>query len=289
VTSLKIDLARKRPRLTDSGLDPTHNVTAINEFGQPVEGQIAGERPLTIYLDRQEIVTLMTLGTHPELLTLGYLRNQGLLEEIDTIESVQVDWESDAVAVTTQNVRIDWDQRLGRRMVTTGCGQGTVFSNILEQLDNTHLKPLTLQQSSIYTLLRKLKDYNAIYRSAGAVHGCALCQGEEILAFIEDVGRHNAVDAIAGLMWLEGIGGADKLFYTTGRLTSEMVIKVSQMGVPALLSRSGITQMGLDLARKVGITLLARAKGRHFLIYNGADNVLHDAPPPDHHGSNKPV
>ena len=279
----------RRPQLSNAGLDPTHNVTATNEFGQPVAGQIAGERPLTIYLDRQEIVTLMTLGTHPELLTLGYLRNQGLIEDIDTIASVQVDWETDAVAVTTRGVEIDWDQRLGRRMVTTGCGQGTVFSNILEQLDNTHLSPLILKQSGIYALLHKLKEYNAIYRSAGAVHGCALCQGDEIRVFIEDVGRHNAVDAIAGLMWLEGTGGADKLFYTTGRLTSEMVIKVSQMGVPALLSRSGITQMGLDLARKVGITLLARAKGRHFLIYNGAENLVYDAMPPDHHGRSRTI
>ncbi len=280
-------LQGQAPRLSSAGLDPTHSVSARNEYGQTVTGQIAGERPLTIYLDRHEIVTLMTLGTHPELLTLGYLHNQGLIDDIGMVESVQVDWETDAVAVTTRGVEIDWDQALGRRMVTTGCGQGTVFSRILDELQNTRLTPIPLSQAGIYSLLRKLKEFNEIYRSAGAVHGCALCQGEEIRVFIEDVGRHNAVDAIAGLMWLEGISGADKLFYTTGRLTSEMVIKVSQMGIPALLSRSGITQMGLDLAGQVGLTLLARAKGRHFLVYNGAENLNYDAIPPDHHGRNK--
>jgi len=278
----------RRPRLSDAGLDPTHSVSAHNEFGRVVEGQIAGERPLTVYLDRHEIVTLMTLGTHPELLTLGYLHNQGLLDDIGQVASVQVDWETDAVAVTSHGVEIDWNQSLGRRMVTTGCGQGSIFSRVLEDLRNIHLQAMPLSQARIYTLLKKLNNFNEIYRSAGAVHGCALCQDEEILVFIEDVGRHNAVDAIAGLMWLEGIGGADKIFYTTGRLTSEMVIKVSQMGIPTLLSRSGITRMGLELASQVGLTLLARARGRHFLVYHGAEHLEYDAIPPDHRGPGRP-
>src|SRR5690606_16072922 len=169
--------------------------------------------------------------------------------------------------------REDWKERLGPRIVTTGCGQGTVFGGIMEDLSRIRVRPMRLRQSQIYALLGNLGACNEVYRSAGAVHGCALCRGEEVLVFIEDVGRHNAVDAIAGHMWLEGMDGADKIFYTTGRLTSEMVIKVGQMGIPVLVSRSGITQMGLALARQLGVTLLARAQGKHFLIYNGAENI----------------
>jgi FdhD protein len=262
--------------MTQSGLVPTQPVTAIDEYQNTRVSHIAEERPLTLYIDSYEIVTLMTLGQYPELLALGYLKNQGLITDISEIRSVQVDWDVAAAVVTTFTDRDDWKEKLGPRIVTTGCGQGTVFGNIMEQLDNIELKPLRLKQSNIYTLLKNLSKQNDVYKNAGAVHGCALCKNEEVLVFIEDVGRHNAVDAIAGRMWLENIPGEEMLFYTTGRLTSEMVIKVAQMGIPILISRSGITRMGLKLAEDMGVTLLARAKGKHFLIYNGAENIEFD-------------
>jgi FdhD protein len=262
--------------MTQSGLVPTQPVTAIDEYQNTRVSHIAEERPLTLYIDSYEIVTLMTLGQYPELLALGYLKNQGLITDISEIRSVQVDWDVAAAVVTTFTDRDDWKEKLGPRIVTTGCGQGTVFGNIMEQLDNIELKPLRLKQSNIYTLLKNLSKQNDVYKNAGAVHGCALCKNEEVLVFIEDVGRHNAVDAIAGRMWLENIPGEEMLFYTTGRLTSEMVIKVAQMGIPILISRSGITRMGLKLAEDMGVTLFARAKGKHFLIYNGAENIEFD-------------
>ena len=262
--------------MTDAGIKPTIAVEAVDEFQNVREMYIADERPLTIYVDSYEIVTLMTLGKTPELLTLGYLKNQGIVEDINEIRSVQVDWEVNAAAVTTWSERDDWKERLGPRIVTTGCGQGTVYGNILEQLNQIELPVTRLRQSDIYALLKNLARYNDVYKSAGAVHGCALCANTDVAVFIEDVGRHNAVDAIAGQMWLEGIPGHDKLFYTTGRLTSEMVMKVAQMGIPALLSRSGITQMGLNLAKDFGVTLFSRAQGTHFLIYNGADRIEFD-------------
>ena len=265
-----------RPAMTNAGIDPTIAVEAVDEFRNIREMNIADERPLTIYVDSYEIVTLMTLGKTPELLTLGYLKNQGIVADINEIRSVQVDWEVNAAAVTTWSERDDWKERLGPRIVTTGCGQGTVYGNILEQLDQIELPAMGLRQSDIYALLKNLAHYNDVYKSAGAVHGCALCAGTEVAIFIEDVGRHNAVDAIAGQMWIEGIPGHDKLFYTTGRLTSEMVMKVAQMGIPALLSRSGITQMGLKLAMDFGVILFSRAKGKHFLIYNGAEHIDFD-------------
>lgn len=262
--------------MTQSGLVPTQPVTAIDEYQNTRVSHIAEERPLTLYIDSYEIVTLMTLGQYPELLALGYLKNQGLITDISEIRSVQVDWDVTAAVVTTFTDRDDWKEKLGPRIVTTGCGQGTVFGNIMEQLDNIELKPLRLKQSNIYTLLKNLSKQNDVYKNAGAVHGCALCKNEEVLVFIEDVGRHNAVDAIAGRMWLENIPGEEMLFYTTGRLTSEIVIKVAQMGIPILISRSGITRMGLKLAKDMGVTLFARAKGKHFLIYNGAENIEFD-------------
>ncbi len=262
--------------MTDAGIDPTIAVEAVDEFRNVREMHIADERPLTIYVDSYEIVTLMTLGRTPELLTLGYLKNQGIVTDISEILSVQVDWEVNAAAVTTRSERDDWKERLGPRIVTTGCGQGTVYGDILEQIEQIALPEIRLKQSDIYALLKNLARYNDVYKSAGAVHGCALCAGTDVTVFIEDVGRHNAVDAIAGQMWLEDTPGHDKLFYTTGRLTSEMVMKVAQMGIPALLSRSGITQMGLKLARDFGVTLFSRAKGTHFLVYNGAEHIEFD-------------
>ena len=265
-----------RPEMTQAGLPPTQAVTAVDEYRNIREQHIADERPLTIYLDRYEVVTLMTLGTQPEMLTLGYLKNQGLIKNIADIKSIQVDWDVHASVVTTKSENNEWLDKVKNRTVTTGCGQGTIFGDIMEQLDNIKLQPIDLKQSDIYTLLKNLNQFNDVYKSAGAVHGCALCHGTEIITFMEDVGRHNAVDAIAGYMWLEGIAGDDKLFYTTGRLTSEMVIKVAQMGIPALLSRSGITQMGLKLAKDVGVIMFSRAKGQHFLVYNGAEHIIFD-------------
>ena len=267
------------PDMTDAGLEAAMAVTAVDEYGQPRDGYIAAERALTIYLDKREIVTLMTLGTQPELLILGWLRNQRLIAALDQIKAIQVDWETASVAVTTYAGIEGLNERLSRKTITTGCGQGTVFGGLMEDLERIRLPEVRLSQAGIYRLLQTLNEHNQVYRQAGAVHGCALCRDNRILRFVEDVGRHNAVDAIAGYMWLNGITGHDKLFYTTGRLTSEMVIKVAQMGVPVLLSRSGITQMGLDLARRVGVTLIARAKGRHFLVYHGAERIRFDAVP----------
>jgi FdhD protein len=242
---------RRLPQLSNAGLKATANVTACNEYNELVEGAIAVERALTIYLDKREIVTLMTLGNHPELLILGWLRNQRMIEDIEAIKAIQVDWEAEAVAITTHDGVENLDKKLSRKTVTTGCGQGTVFGDLMEDIDEISLQQPALKQSSIYALLNKLNEY-----------------------------RHNAVDAIAGYMWLNDLRGHDKLFYTTGRLTSEMVIKVALMEIPVLLSRSGITAMGLEIAQKVGVTLIARAKGRHFLVYHGGELIEFDQVPP---------
>lgn len=268
-----------QPELTNAGLQATQSVIARNEYNQPVAGNIAVERALTIYLDKREIVTLMTLGNHPELLILGWLHNQRMITDIRQLKSIQVDWETDSVAVTTQSGIADLDKKLAHKTVTTGCGQGTVFGNLMDELDSIKLNTPTLKQSVIYKLLDALNAYNEIYKQAGAVHGCALCEKITIDIFIEDVGRHNAVDAIAGYMWLNRLAGERKIFYTTGRLTSEMVIKVALMGIPVLLSRSGATQMGLEIAQKMGVILIARAKGKHFMVYNGQQNIEFDAMP----------
>ena len=268
--------ANYRPEMTDAGSDPTQAALAVDEYQNQRDMQIANERPLTIYIDRFEIVTLMTLGCQPELLTLGYIKNQDFFKDIQEIKAIQVDWEVNAAVVTTTEESTDWHEKLKSRTVTTGCGQGTIFGNIMEQLESIEITPHKMKQSDIYATLKNLNVYNDVYKNAGAVHGCALCHNTEILSFKEDVGRHNAVDAIAGEMWLNNISGDAKIFYTTGRLTSEMVIKVAQMGIPTLLSRSGITRMGLQIARDLGITLFSRAKGKHFLIYNGSENVEFD-------------
>ncbi len=264
------------PEMTNAGLAPTSAVVAIDEYQNMREMRVADERPLTIYVDSYEIVTLMTIGSQPELLTLGYLKNQGLIDDIREIKSVQVDWEVSAAAVSTFSDRDDWAERLGPRIVTTGCGQGTMYGDIMEKLEDLRLQPKKLKQSEVYALLKNLNAHNDVYKSAGAVHGCALCKGTEVLIFIEDVGRHNAVDAIAGQMWLEGMVGDDKLFYTTGRLTSEMIIKVAYMGIPALLSRSGVTQMGFKLAKDLNVMMFSRAKGKHFLLYTGTEHLDYD-------------
>ena len=263
-------------QMTRAGLQSSAKVNAVDERGQIREIELVGERPLTLFVDKREIVTLMTIGTHPELLTLGYLRNQGIIQDIQSIRVVQVDWETEAVAVVTDGNVPDFEAQLNQRTVTTGCGQGTVFGRLIDKLLEIHMPPVQLKLSAVYAVLNALRDYNEVYKRAGAVHGCALCFGDKIDFFVEDVGRHNAVDAIAGHMWLNAIDGSEAIFYTTGRLTSEMVIKVSQMGIPVLLSRSGATQMGLDLAKQAGVTLISRAKGRHFLLLNGAENFVYD-------------
>ena len=271
-----------RPRMTEAGLAPTHEITVFDEYGNERPAHVAGESPLTLKVDDREVVTLMTLGTYPEALALGYLRNQRLVERLSDVESVEVDWDFETVHVRTfaGTGIVDLEEKLARRTVTTGCGQGTVFSCTIDMVYDSKVPRVEVRQSLVYDLLREIGAYNEIYRQAGAVHGCALCQGTRILSFVEDVGRHNAADAIAGQMWLDDIGGGDKIFYTTGRLTSEIVMKVTQMGIPVLLSRSGVTHMGLELAEITGVTMIARAKARHFLVYTGASNVVFDAPPP---------
>lgn len=273
--------ASRKPQLTNAAKPATFEVEAYNERGEMVPTAVAGEHPLTLYLDKREIVTLMTLGHAPEALAIGYLRNQRLADAIDDIAAVQVDWETESVAITTRKQK-DLEGRFEKRTVTTGCGQGTVFGDLMEEIDSISLRnDVTLTDTDLFVLLEKVRRYETIYKQAGAVHGCALAStAGEILMFVEDVGRHNAVDAIAGFMWLEAIDGADKVFYTTGRLTSEMVIKCAQMRIPFLVSRSGLTQMGYEIARKVGITMLGRASGRHYLAFTGQERLLRTAPRP---------
>lgn len=271
-------MARPEILKTDAGQPPTERLQVCNERGELEEVEVARERPLTLYLDKFEIVTLMTLGSHPELLVLGYLKNQGLVSSLDEIVAVEVDWEVEAAAVTTRHRSTDHlPAKLAKRIVTSGCGQGTLFGELLDHVEP--VGPYTVRQSVIYELLRNMRDYNEVYKRAGGVHGCALCWGSEVLFFCEDVGRHNAVDTLAGYMWLEGIAGQDKILYTTGRLTSEMVLKAAQMQVPVLISRSSANAAGVEIARRAGMTLIGRAKGRQFLVYHGAENLIYDAIP----------
>jgi FdhD protein len=274
-------VAKHRPQLTNAARPATFEVEAYNERGEMVPTAIAGEHPLTLYVDKREIVTLMTLGHAPEALAIGYLRNQRLVSSIEEITAVQVDWETNSVAVTTHKKR-NLEKKMEKRTVTTGCGQGTVFGDLMEEIDTVKLRQdVTLTDTNLFVLLEKVRKHETIYKQAGAVHGCALATTEgEILMFVEDVGRHNAVDAIAGFMWLDGIDGSDKLFYTTGRLTSEMVIKCAQMRIPFLVSRSGLTQMGHAIASKVGITMLGRASGKHYLAFTGKERLVKTASQP---------
>ena len=260
-----------RLSLTSAARPATVTVAAINESGETVPTPIAGEHPLTLYLDKREIVTLMTLGAAPEALVLGYLRNQRLVANIEEIAAVQVDWETDSAAVTTHSGDQDIDAQMSRRTVTTGCGQGTMFGDLMENLEKIVLPDAgRIDQATLARLLDNVRRHESIYKEAGAVHGCALAGSDgEILMFVEDVGRHNAVDAVAGQMWLKAMSGADKIFYTTGRLTSEMVIKTAQMGIPILVSRSGLTQMGHSIAERLGLTMIGRAQGKHYLLFTG--------------------
>ena len=250
------------------------DVDVLDEFGGTRRISIPAERALTVFVDKRELVTLMTLGAAPELLVMGYLRNQRLVDSVHDIESISVDWDVHAAAVKTRAGIERFDEKTAKRVVTTGCGQGTVFGDLMGELDTLHLPGASdprarLSQGTLYALLNAMRLQESTYKSAGSVHGCALFRAGELLTFVEDVGRHNAIDTIAGWMWLHGIDGADKIFYTTGRLTSEMVIKSAQMSVPIVVSRSGITQMGLELAHKLGLALFGRATNRHFICYCG--------------------
>jgi FdhD protein len=262
-----------RPQLTNAARPSTFGVTAVDENGATREVPIAGEHPLTLYVDKQEILTLMSLGAAPEALAIGYLRNQRLVSAVEEIVSVQVDWEVNAVAVTTRHGLKDLAAKMKKRTKTTGCGQGTMFGDLMDEIDRLTLPAgAVLTEPTLFELLNSVHVHESIYKQAGAVHGCALCAADgRILRFVEDVGRHNAVDAIAGQMWLDRIESADKIFYTTGRLTSEMVIKAAQMGIPFLVSRSGLTQMGYEIAQKVGMTMIGRATNRHYLLFTGAE------------------
>ncbi|PSV03097.1 formate dehydrogenase accessory sulfurtransferase FdhD [Photobacterium leiognathi subsp. mandapamensis] len=261
---------------TKSAVKQTMSVEIMDEYGDLQTKEIACEHPLTVYLNWIEIVTLMTLGERPSALVLGYLKNQGFIEDIDAIESLIIDWDTNSAAVITRENTDGLEKKLEKKTVTSGCGQGTMYGNVMKKLENVTLPQVKVKQSMLYGLLEALTHHNETYKAAGAVHGCAICRSTEILSFVEDVGRHNAVDTLAGEMWLKGETGEDKIFYTTGRLTSEMVIKVAQMGIPVLLSRSGATQMGYELAQKLGITMIARAKGHRFQVYNGGQNLILD-------------
>ena len=273
------------PRLTQARAGLTQEVSVLDEFGATRQITIPAERALTLFVDNRELVTLMTLGAAPELLVLGYLRNQRLVESVDDIDSITVDWDVNAAAVKTRAGIEHFDAKTAKRVVTTGCGQGTVFGDLMDDLDRISLPPASdasarLSQRTLYGLLNAMRAQESTYKSSGSVHGCALFCQDELLTFVEDVGRHNAIDTIAGWMWMNGVGGGDKIFYTTGRLTSEMVIKSAQMGVPVIVSRSGITQMGHALASQLGLCLFGRATNRHFICYSGFDRFDSEPEPP---------
>ncbi|HEX2539861.1 MAG TPA: formate dehydrogenase accessory sulfurtransferase FdhD [Caldimonas sp.] len=272
-------------RLTSASAPLTEQISVRDEFGAQRAISIPAERALTVFVDKRELVTLMTLGAAPELLVLGYLRNQRLVERVTDLESITVDWDVNAAAIKTRAGIERFDEKTARRVVTTGCGQGTMFGDLMGDLDRVRLPPADdpsarISQSALYGLLDAIRRQESTYKSAGSVHGCALFRRSELLTFVEDVGRHNAIDTIAGWMWLHEVDGGDKIFYTTGRLTSEMIIKSAQMGVPIIVSRSGITQMGYEVAVRLGLALFGRATNRHFLCYCGFERFDAEPEPP---------
>lgn len=268
------------PLLTEASAPLTRGVQIVNEHGETELISIPAERALTVYVDKRELVTLMTLGAHPEWLVLGYLRNQRLVEGLEAVESVTVDWDVGAAAVRTRGGIERIEERTAHRVVTTGCGQGSVFGNLMDEIDSVRLPEARLAQSQLYGVLNAIRLQESTYKSAGSVHGCALFRGEQMLLFVEDVGRHNAIDTIAGWMWLqaEAVPAATPteplVFYTTGRLTSEMVIKSAQMGVAIVVSRSGMTQMGFEIAERVGLCTVGRAMNKRFVCYTGRERLL---------------
>jgi len=262
------------PRLTQARGELLREIRILDEYGEQRTIPIPSERPLTVFVDKRELVTLMTLGAIPELLVLGYLLNQRLVERVDQIESITVDWDVAAAGVSTRGGLKDLEARTARRVVTTGCGQGTVYGDMMEQIESLKLPDAALariRQGTLHRMLETMRQQDSIHRKAGSVHGCALFCGAQMLMFVEDVGRHNAIDTISGWMALHGVEGGDKTFYTTGRLTSEMVMKAAQIGVPIIVSRNGVTAMGHDLATRLGMTLFGRAANRHFLCYTGVE------------------
>ncbi|HXE21640.1 MAG TPA: formate dehydrogenase accessory sulfurtransferase FdhD [Rhodoferax sp.] len=268
------------PYLTEARAPLTREIEVVNEHGERGTISIPSERALTVYVDNRELVTLMTLGARPEWLVLGFLRNQRLVRGVEEVESITVDWEVGAAAVKTRGGIERVEERTAKRVVTTGCGQGSVFGDLMDEIDGIRLPPAVLTQAQLYGITNAIRLQESTYKSAGSVHGCALfCVkdgGPEMLLFIEDVGRHNAIDTIAGWMWLQepgAMGGADKVFYTTGRLTSEMVIKSAQMGVPIVVSRSGITQMGHEVAQRLALCTIGRASSRHFICYSATERL----------------
>lgn len=276
-----------QPTPDDPGL--TEPVTGIDQDGKPAEAAVVFERPLTLFLNGQEIVTMMTIGDHPDFLAVGYLLNQNMLRPDDEITGIDHDEELDVVVVRTAR-QTDYEEKLKKKVRTSGCAQGTVFGDLMENFDKVKLdRAAILKTSWLYTLTRKINTTPSLYLKAGAIHGCVLCEEDRPLLYMEDVGRHNAVDKIAGYMFMKGLGPAGKIFYTTGRLTSEMVIKTVQMQIPILISRSGFTAWGVDLARKAGLTLIGRARGRRFLALAGEGRIRFDADPkaiseePDRH------
>jgi FdhD protein len=262
------------PHLTQAHAPLVREVDVVDEHGEQRRLLIPAERDLTVYVDKRELVTLMTLGAHPEWLVLGYLRNQRLLRSVDEVASVTVDWEVGAAAVRTRAGIDRIEERTARRVVTTGCGQGSVFGALMDEVDAIALPDARLRQSHLYALVDTIRLQQSTYKSAGSVHGCALFRGGKMLVFVEDVGRHNAIDTIAGWMWMQGVSTADAtadepfVFYTTGRLTSEMVIKSAQMGVALVVSRSGITQMGHQIAQQLGLCAIGRATNKHFFCFS---------------------
>jgi FdhD protein len=267
------------PFLTQARAPLTHEISAIDESGASTAISIPAERALTVYVDKRELVTLMTLGAHPELLVLGYLRNQRLVESVEAVESITVDWDVGSAAVKTRDGIGRIEERTAKKVVTTGCGQGSVFGGLMDEVDSIHLPEAVLSQAQLYGIVNAIRLQESTYKSAGSVHGCALFRGEQMLIFVEDVGRHNAIDTIAGWMLMnpdttgQPMRGGDKIFYTTGRLTSEMVIKSAQMGVPIVVSRSGITQMGQQVAEQLGLCAIGRATNKRFLCYSGAHRL----------------
>lgn len=266
-----------RPRPDDTRLYQT--VSGIDHTGADVPADIINERPLTIFLNGREIVTAMTIGDYPDYLALGYLLNQNMLRADDEVRAVEYDEEIETVVVRTTR-QTDYEEKLKKKIQTSGCAQGTVFGDVMEKFETVSLdKEEKFHTSWLYALQKSINTMPSLYLKTGAIHGCVLCEADRPLIYMEDVGRHNAMDKIAGYMFRHGLSTKGKSLYTTGRLTSEMVIKTVQMGIPVLLSRSGFTAWGVDLARKAGLTLIGRAKGKRFLVLSGAGRMVFDADP----------
>jgi len=252
-------------------------VNGRDQDGMEIETSVVTERPLTLFLNGQEIVTMMTIGDHPDLLAVGYLFNQNMLRADDVIKAIDHDDDLDVIVVRTER-ETDYEEKLKKKVQTSGCAQGTIFGDLMEEFEDVKLNPdATVHTSWLYELQKKINTAPSLYLKAGAIHGCVLCEKDKPLIYVEDVGRHNAVDKIAGYMLLNGISGHDKTFYTTGRLTSEMVIKTVKMGIPVLLSRSGFTAWGVDLARQAGLTLIGRMRGKRFVVLSGEERLVYDA------------